>query len=392
MTKTNQSSTRFLTVGSLLRPEDLLTYKKQIEHRDDIHYPFYQDFSGYKETEDQAVAAVINDQIELNFPEITDGEFSKSLWHLDFVWGLNGVRRYIADKGYFFRDHDEASHYETRKDIGIDIQDPLSGHNHTFIDHFKRLKEYAPQGANLKQCIPSPSHIYGELSMHDGIIGGQVYSNETDFRQDLTTAYKEFLDEFAANGGTIIQFDDCLWELFAQDNPNSPFNGQEIDQDAMVGLAQVFISLNNEVIAHAHSLGLKVYTHNCRGNYDSRNMGAGSYSSIAHLFLEKQNYDRFYLEWDDERAGELSALEVFKNKPETEVVVGLLSSKTNTLEDEAKIKAQLEEATQYIAKDKLYLSHQCGFASCDGGNELTTAEQWDKIKQGQSIAFDFWGE
>lgn len=392
MTETKQRSTRFLTVGSLLRPDDLLAYKAQIEHRDDIHYPFYQEFAGYKETEDQAVAAVVDQQVKLEFPEITDGEFSKSLWHLDFVWGLKGVRRYIADKGYFFRDLDETAHYETRKDIGIEIQDNLSGHKHTFIDHFNRLKEQAPESAKLKQCIPSPSHIYGELSMREGIIGGQVYDTDEAFRQDIVKAYKEFLDEFAATGGTIIQFDDCLWELFAEDNPNSPFNGQEIDQSAMVGLAQKFIDLNNEVIAHGHSLGLKVYTHNCRGNYDSRNMGAGSYSAIAHLFLEKQDYDRFYLEWDDERAGDLSALEVFKHKPETEVVIGLLSSKTNTLENEEKIKAQLEEATQYISKDKLFLSHQCGFASCDGGNELSINEQWDKIKQGQAIAFDFWGE
>lgn len=392
MTETKHKTTRFLTVGSLLRPEELLAYKTQIEHRDDIQYPFYQDFSGYKETEDQAVAGVIDQQVQLDFPEITDGEFSKSLWHLDFVWGLKGVRRYIADNGYFFRDLDETTHYETRKDIGIDIHDSLGGHNHAFIDHFSRLKAQAPDGAQLKQCIPSPSHIYGELSMHDDIVGGKVYETDDAFRQDIVKAYKEFLDEFAATGGSIIQFDDCLWELFADDNPNSPFSGKEIDPAAMIGLAQVFIDLNNDVIAYGHSLGLKVYTHNCRGNYDSRNMGAGSYSAIAHLFLEKQNYDRFYLEWDDERAGDLSALAVFKNKPDTEVVIGLLSSKTNTLENEEKIKDLLTEATQYIPKDKLFLSHQCGFASCDGGNELTVEEQWQKIEQGQKIAFDFWGE
>lgn len=392
MTEIITKTQRFLTVGSLLRPAELLVYKTKIEQRDDINYPFYQDFDGYKETEDQAVAAVVDQQVKLNFPEVTDGEFSKSLWHLDFVWGLKGVRRYIADNGYFFRDFNETDHYETRKDIGIDIHDHVHGHDHAFIGHFNRLKDQAPEGTNLKQCIPSPSHIYGELSMKDDIIGGKVYETDQDFRNDLVQAYKEFLDDFSQVGGTIIQFDDCLWELFAADNPNSPFNGKEIDQTAMTGLAQTFIDLNNEVIAYGHALGLKVYTHNCRGNYDSRNMGAGSYSAIAHLFLEKQNYDRFYLEWDDDRAGDLSALEAFKHKPETEIVIGLLSSKTNSLENEATIKAQLEAATQYIAKDKLFLSHQCGFASTDGGNQLTVDEQWQKIEQGQKIAFDFWGE
>lgn len=392
MTEIKNKTKRFLTVGSLLRPQDLLYYKTKIENRDDIQYPFYNDFEGYKETEGNAVEAVIAEQVDRDFPEITDGEFSKSLWHLDFVWGLNGVRRYIADNGYFFLDHDDHNHFETRKDIGIEITDHLHGHHHAFIDHFVRLKENAPVDAHLKQCIPSPSHIYGELSMKDDIIGGKVYASETEFKQDLIQAYKDFLDEFVAAGGKIIQFDDCLWELFADDNPNSPFSGKEINREEILNSAQIFIDINNEVIAYGHDLGLKVYTHNCRGNYSSRNMGAGSYSQIADLFLEKQNYDRFYLEWDDERAGDLSALSAFKNKPEVEVVVGLLSSKKNTLEDEEKIKAQLEEASKYIPKDKLYLSHQCGFASCDGGNELTAAEQWAKIEQGQKIAFDFWQE
>lgn len=391
MTKTANSTNRFLTVGSLLRPESLLDYKTKIEQRDDIAYPFYNDFDGYKREEDQAVEAVVGQQIEHGLPEVTDGEYSKSMWHLDFVWGLNGIKRYIADNGYFFRDLDQESSYETRKDIGITIESPLHGHNHTFIDHFNRLKEVSPQGATLKQCIPSPSHIFGELSLSEEI-GGKVYQTAEEFKKDLSQAYKDFLKEFAEAGGTIIQFDDCLWELFAEDNPHSPFSGTDFDHSTILGLAQEFIDLNNDVIAYAHSLGLKVYTHNCRGNYDSRNMGGGSYEKIAHLFLEKQNYDRFYLEWDDERAGDLSALSVFKNKPDTEVVLGFLSSKSAKLDDEAAVYEQLEKATQYVSKDNLYLSHQCGFASCDGGNELSQEQQWDKIKQGQAIAYRFWGE
>lgn len=391
MTTTTQPTKRFLTVGSLLRPATLLDYKNKIEHRDDIQYPFYNDFAGYKEVEDQAVEAVVKEQLNHQLPEVTDGEYSKSMWHLDFVWGLTGIRRYIADNGYFFRDLDQESKYETRKDIGIDIEAPLAGHKHAFIEHFNRLQEISPQGVALKQCIPSPSHIYGEISLSD-TIGGKVYQTGEEFKKDLSQAYKDFLKEFTEAGGKIIQFDDCLWELFAEDNPHSPFSGSEFDHSAILGLAQEFIDLNNDVIAYAHSLGLKVYTHNCRGNYDSRNMGGGSYEKIAHLFLEKQNYDRFYLEWDDERAGDLSALSVFQNKPDTEVVLGFLSSKTAELDDDQAIYEQLEKASEYIPKENLYLSHQCGFASCDGGNELSQEQQWDKIKQGQSIAHSFWGE
>ena len=135
-----------------------------------------------------------------------------------------------------------------------------------------------------------------------------------------------------------------------------------------------------------------MYTHNCRGNYASRHASNGSYDKIANYFLKNQRYDRFYLEWDDDRAGSIDALEAFKDNDQVEVVLGLLSSKTADLDDEDRALNGLEEASKYVSKDRLYLSHQCGFASCDGGNELTHENQWDKIKQGQAIAFKYFGE
>lgn len=387
-----QTSKRFLTVGSLLRPESLLKYKSEIEHRDDIQYPFYEDITGYKETEDEAVKAIVQAELAHEFPEITDGEFSKSLWHLDFVWGLHGIRRYIKDTGYLFRDHDDAGVFETRRDIGIEITDKLSGHNHPFIDHFNRLKAYAPENANIKVCIPSPGHIFTEVSMTPENYE-KTYPDVNDLKADFIQSYKEFLQEFKEAGGEIVQFDDCLWQLFAEDNEKNPFgSGGTFNEEKAKKSAQAYIDINNEVIDFGHELGLKVYTHNCRGNYASRGMADGSYAAIAHFFLKQQNYDRFYLEWDDERAGDLSALAAFKDKPETEVVLGFLSSKTADLDDEARTLANLEEAAKYVPKDKLYLSHQCGFASCDGGNELTHDHEWAKIEQGQALAYKFWGE
>lgn len=384
-------SKRFLTVGSLLRDGELLKYKEEIRKRDDITYPFYDDLDGYKETEDRSVREVVEAQKDHELIEITDGEFSKSLWHLDFVWGLHGVERYIADNGYFFRDKDgKEEKYETRRDIGIKIVDKLNGKNHPFIDHFKRLKELAGN-TEVKQCIPSPSHIYGELTLFIGVDDGYYAGKKEEFAKDLVASYKDFLKEFKEAGGEIVQFDDCLWELFSDDNNDFSFTSNKQKQEHHEELAHKFIELNNEVIDYGHELGLKVYTHNCRGNYESRSMSDGSYESIAHLFLEKQHYDRFYLEWDDERAGSIEALEVFKDK-DTEIVLGLLSSKTNTLDDENRALDLLEKASQIIDKDRLYLSHQCGFASCDEGNELSIDEQWAKIDQGQEIAKEFWGE
>jgi methionine synthase II (cobalamin-independent) len=383
-------SHKFQIVGSLLRPSELLKYKTEIEHRDDIKYPFYQDFEGYQQCEAHSIQDVVKKEIEHDLSIITDGEHSKSMWHLDFVWGFQGVERYIADHGYFFRDIDGSSKYETRKDIGLRITGQLGGKNHHFIKVFKQLQEAAGDH-ETKLCVPSPSHIFGELSWSDNIGGtDSVYKTTQELKAGLVKAYKEFVVEFAEVGGKILQFDDCLWELFADDNPNSPYTGENINQEEVQALATEFIDINNQVIDFGHSLGLKMWTHNCRGNYDSRNMGGGSYAKIANLFLKQLKYDRFLLEWDDERAGSLEALEVFKDKPNTEIVLGLLSSKTNTLDDEERVLRLLDEASTIIDKDRLLLSHQCGFASCDGGNELTEAEQWAKINQGQKIAKQYW--
>lgn len=385
-------SSKFQLVGSLLRPSDLLEFKNEIEHRDDITYPFYEDIKGYEQCEANAIQKIVNKEIEEGVSIITDGEYSKSMWHLDFVWGLTGVERYIADHGYFFRDMDGASKYETRKDIGLRITGELSGKNHHFIKSYKQLKAVAGD-RETKLCIPSPSHIYGELSWSDNIGGHDaVYASKEELKHGLIRAYKEFVEEFAATGGKILQFDDCLWELFADDNPNSPYTGEQVNQEEVQALATQFIEINNTLIDFGHSLGLKMWTHNCRGNYDSRNMGGGSYAKIANLFLKQLKYDRFFLEWDDDRAGSLEALAVFKDKPNTEVVLGLLSSKTNTLDDESRVLSMLDEASKIIHKDRLLLSHQCGFASCDGGNELTEAQQWEKIKQGQKIAQQYWAQ
>ncbi|MEY8353877.1 cobalamin-independent methionine synthase II family protein [Lachnospiraceae bacterium 54-53] len=385
-------SKKFQTVGSLLRPAALLKYKNRIENRDDITYPFYNDFEGYEQCEAESTKDVVAKEIEHGLTVITDGEYSKSMWHLDFVWGLGGVSRYIAEHGYFFRDKDDIQKYETRRDIGLRITAPLNGKNHHFIKVFERLKSIAGD-RETKLCIPSPSHIFGELLWSDNLGGEtQVYKNSGELKAGLTQAYKEFVEEYAAAGGKILQFDDCLWELFADDNPNSPYTGEHINQEEVKALAGQFIALNNEIIDFGHSLGLAMWTHNCRGNYDSRNMGGGSYVKIANLFLKQLKYDRFFLEWDDDRAGSLEALRVFQDKPDTEIVLGLLSSKTNTLDDEARLIRLLHEASEIIPKDRLLLSHQCGFASCDGGNELTEEEQWAKIDQGQRIALTYWGE
>ena len=379
------TQSKFQLVGSLLRPANLLAYKNKIEHRDDIHYPFYDSFPGYLETETAAIKKVIADEKANDIDILTDGEYSKSMWHLDFVWGLKGIERYIADHGYTFQDHD-GGQYETRKDIGIRITEPLSGKNHHFLDIYKLLKEEAGN-TQTKLTIWGPAHAYTELAIFDGLAGDdQVYKTNEELKASLIKAYKEFLTEYKEAGGEIIQFDDCLWELFDESNPASFFADGNA---ALADLADEFIAINNEVADYGHQLGLKVWTHNCRGNYESRSASGGTYEAIAEKFLRDQHYDRFFLEWDSDVSGDLKALASLKDK-DAEVVLGLLSSKTTDLDDEERVLRLLDQASTILPKDRLLLSHQCGFASCDSGNELAIPQQWAKIKQGQEIAKKFW--
>ena len=379
------TQSKFQLVGSLLRPANLLAYKNKIEHRDDIHYPFYDSFPGYLETETAAIKKVIADEKANDIDILTDGEYSKSMWHLDFIWGLKGIERYIADHGYTFKDHD-GGQYETRKDIGIRITQPLSGKNHHFLDIYKLLKEEAGD-TQTKLTIWGPAHAYTELAIFDKLAGeGQVYKTNDKLKAGLIKAYKEFLTEYKEAGGEIIQFDDCLWELFDESNPASFFADGNA---ALADLADEFIAINNEVADYGHQLGLKVWTHNCRGNYESRSASGGTYEAIAEKFLRDQHYDRFFLEWDSDVSGDLKALSSLKDK-DAEVVLGLLSSKTTDLDDEERVLRLLEQASTIFPKERLLLSHQCGFASCDSGNELAIPQQWAKIKQGQEIAKKFW--
>lgn len=395
-----QFSKRFLLVGSLLRPDELQTYNREIESRDDITYPFYDDLEGYKETEAKATQAVIDKQLDHHIPEVTDGEFQRSIWHLDFVWGLEGIERYIYEQGWQFQnstdEYDEDNIFETRKDIGLRITGPIHSNNHPFIDHYKQVVDYVDGRSDTKLTIPAPAQIYSEIvnqqTDDQGKYSHDIYPTQEELGQALVNAWKEFIDEYVAVGGSIIQLDDCTWTFFSQDNPGGIYAKGDLTDDEIKAIAQSYVDLNNAVVDYAHEKGLKVYTHNCRGNYSSRNFTEGSYEDVAHFFLSQQNYDRFYLEWDDDRAGNISALQAFKDKPETEVVVGFLSSKLDNLEDKDEVLAELEEAAKYIPKDKLYLSHQCGFASCDGGNELSHDQQWEKIDQGHEIAFEFFGE
>ncbi|MDR2867235.1 MAG: hypothetical protein LBV55_01035 [Acholeplasmatales bacterium] len=366
---------KFQTVGSLLRPQRLT------QARD-------KSLIEAKKIEDEEIIKLVEKQLDLGLTILTDGEFRREWWHLDFAWGLQGIQKSIKEHGYDFVG------IETRKDIGLDVISPLSGKNHPFLQHFLFLKNIVNQRAQIKLTIPSPAQIYSELAqpyfLNFPAKVKSVYKNLKELKNGLAQAYQEFIFDYQNIGGKIIQLDDCLWELFAKDNTQSLLP-KNIPAFVVKIMAKAFIKLNNEIADYAHRLGLKVFGHNCRGNYESHHMYSGTYTSLAKNFLKGLHYDRFFLEWDDERAGDISALRILRKKP-TQIVLGLLSSKTNHLDEEDRVFKLLNQAASFIEKDRLFLSHQCGFASTKEGNKLTIDQQWAKIQQGIKLAKSYWGE
>ena len=274
--------------------------------------------------------------------------------------------------------------------------------DHPDIEEFLTIKDIGSPIQNLFYGVCVPDYWMKTMINEDGTYpeedvkrNRKIWSKVLESRQFKGLPYIFFSDNvnknkpeiYKAVGGKIVQFDDCLWELFDPSNPASFFAEGNSD---LAELADEFVAINNEVVDYAHELGLTVWTHNCRGNYESRSAAEGTYEAIAKKFLAEQHYDRFFLEWDSDTAGDIKALEALKDS-KAEVVLGLLSSKTTDLDDEERVLDLLEKASQILPKERLFLSHQCGFASCDSGNELATPQQWTKIKQGQEIAKKFFG-
>ena len=159
-------------------------------------------------------------------------------------------------------------------------------------------------------------------------------------------------------------------------------SGEELEE-----YKKLLLKLNNEVVAAAPE-DLLINTHVCRGNYHSTWASSGGYETVAPYLFAKENVSAFYLEFDDERSGGFEPLaEVSGDK---KVVLGLITTKSPRLENKEAVIARIHEAEKYIPLERLYLSPQCGFASCEIGNKLTEEEQWAKLKLVKEIAEEVW--
>ena len=210
---------------------------------------------------------------------------------------------------------------------------------------------------------------------------------EEAFADDVIKAYGEFVQEIYAAGCRNLQFDDCVWGGMVDAKMATALTGR--NGQALEDYKKRLLKLNNQVVAQAPE-DLVINTHVCRGNYHSTFFSSGAYDSVADLLFGEENVNAYYLEYDDKRSGGFAPLA--KVSGDQKVVLGLITTKIPQLEDKGKVIARIHEAEKYIPLDRLYLSPQCGFASCEIGNKLTEEEQWEKLKLVKEIAEEVWGD
>lgn len=375
-------------VGSYLRP-DYLTEARAKFARGEINQ------QALTEIENKAITDLVHKQKAAGLHVITDGEFRRSWWHLDFMWGLNGVEKASLKEGYKFQGIE--SRPETARLTG-----KISGENHPFIEHFRFLLQFADNNVIPRITIPAPAQFFKELYRPENkAVTESIYPSQTDLIEDIAKAYQTFIAEVYALGCRNLQLDDCTWGMMvdskynnagvaeqkSQCNCNYSSNTTVITQ-SVEDLAEIFVQMNNAAIEGAPE-DLILTTHVCRGNYRSTWAASGGYQPVAAYLFGRENVHAYYLEFDSERAGDFSPLaEVSGDK---QVVLGLISSKTSELEDKQTIINRIKEASQYLPLSRLCLSTQCGFASTEEGNELTEEQQWAKIALVTEVAKEVWG-
>ena len=366
---------RYDVVGSFLRPDYLRSARAQFE-RGEISD------EELKAVEDKAILDLIDKEKKAGLHIITDGEFRRLTWHLDFMWSITGVARIKSETGNTTFEGEAAAIDD------VAIEGKLSAHDHPFIEHFLFVKAQEDENTVAKLTIPAPGQFYAQFTGAEQLENTLTHYESTQaFADDVVKAYTEFITDFYEAGGRNLQFDDCTWGGFVNPEVALQLTGLKTLEE-LKDYMDLLVSINNRVIASKPCEDLVINTHVCRGNYHSTYFSSGAYDAVAEPLFSTENVDAFYLEYDDERSGGFEPLS--KLAPGKKVVLGLVTTKNPNLEDKQTVITRIKEASKYVPLENLHLSPQCGFASCEIGNKLTEDEQWAKIALVKEIAEEAW--
>ena len=345
-------------VGSLLRPPGLSEARKK-------------KIGDWKELQNRSIREVIRRQEAIGLQAVTDGEFSREWWHLDFLSQLEGV---VA------RENPGPKFGGTEEQPPIpNVTGRLRYSRPIMIEDFAFLKKST--GKTAKFTIPSPSMLH--LRAGRAGISREIYPDLKDFWADAAAAYRAAVAAFAAAGCTYLQLDDVAFAYLCDPKirENCRRNGDDPGE-----LPRTYADTITRAVKDRPA-GMTIAMHTCRGNFKSAWVAEGGYEPVAEAMFSS-GVDAFFMEFDTERAGGFEPLRyVPKGK---KVVLGLVSSKTPALESKDFLKKRIEEAARHVALEDLCLSPQCGFSSTHHGNKLTPEEQWRKLERVVDVAREVW--
>ena len=362
-------------VGSLLRPPEVLHARAE--------YAAGRLSAGQlAETEDEAIRESIRMQAEVGLKSATDGELRRESWHMDFIYQLGGIEK-VQDGTIKVAFHNKAKNYEWAPP-SAHVVDKITLPQTIFADAFTFVRDNVTLGQTAKLTIPSPSmvHYRGGRSAIDAT----TYPDLEQFWDDLAAAYAREITGLYDLGCRYLQLDDTSLAYV-----NDPAQREHIKSIGGDPLRQheTYINAINKALANRPA-DLAVTTHTCRGNNQSMWAAEGSYDFVADTLFNKLDVDGFFCEWDDERSGGFEPLRYLPRGKR--VVLGVVTSKRGELESKDYLKRRIEEAAKYADIDQLCLSSQCGFSSTKEGNDLTSAQQWDKLRLIVEVASEVWGE
>ena len=327
-----------------------------------------------KAVEDREIEKIIKKQEEIGLKLATDGEFRRSWWHFDFLGMLDGVELYESDQGIQFRG-------VQTKAQSLRIVGKVGFSNHPMLEHFKFLKAHT--SVLPKMTIPAPPVLHFRLAK-DGI-KKDVYPDLDGFFHDLGQAYKQAVKGFYDAGCRYLQFDDTVWAYLCSQEELRKARERMSNVDQLQGIYARVINAALE----GKPADMTITTHVCRGNFRSTWISEGGYEPVAETLLGKVNYDGYFLEYDSDRAGGFEPLR-FLPKGNKAVVLGLVTSKSGTLEKKDDVKRRIDEAAKFAPLEQFCLSPQCGFASTEEGNVLAEEEQWAKLRMIKELADEVW--
>jgi 5-methyltetrahydropteroyltriglutamate--homocysteine methyltransferase len=361
-------------VGSLLRPPELMQARKDFaEGR--------LDAEGLRAVEDEAVVKAVRMQEEVGLLGVTDGEYRRATWHMDYLYAIGGVTK--------VKETLEVEFHNEQGDIrwtpsGLRVVEPLSLPKVIFGEDFAFLKSVVKTGVP-KLTIPSPSMMHYRGG--NAAIDKAAYPEIEGFWADLAKVYRDEIAGLDKLGCEYLQLDDTSLAYLndpAQKEHVERVGGRWEDQHL------TYIRVMNDALK-GRPEGMTICTHLCRGNFRSSWVASGSYDHVADALLGQLEVDGYFLEFDDERSGGFEPLR-YLPKGDKRVVLGLVTTKHAALETRELLLRRIEQAAKFAPIEQLCLSPQCGFSSTVEGNDLSWQRQVDKLALVVEVAREVWGE